>query len=65
MRDSLTSETDSEKMREDIDLLLNLNEELVEEVKTLKSAVRQLAERLSKLEEEEGKGKEEGLFRWF
>jgi DNA-binding transcriptional MerR regulator len=61
---SLASDEDPEKMREEMDLLLKVTEELTQENLLLKKSIQQLGKRVTDLEEELRNSKKSG-FRWF
>jgi len=60
---SLAADEDPQKMREEMDLLLKVTEELTRENKMIRKSLDELAQRLTTLEDELRKSK--GAFRWF
>lgn len=61
---SLASEEDPEKIREEIDLLLKVTEELTKENILLRKSIQELGTRVTNLEEEL-RTKKAGGFKWF
>lgn len=61
---SLASDEDPQKVREEMDLLLKVTEELTQENLLLKKSIQQLGKRVTDLEEEMRNSKKSG-FRWF
>ncbi len=60
---SLAADEDPQKMREEMDLLLKVTEELTRENQMIRKSLDELAQRLTTLEDELRKSK--GTFRWF
>jgi DNA-binding transcriptional MerR regulator len=60
---SLAADEDPQKMREEMDLLLKVTEELTQENLMIRKSLEDLAQRLTALEDELRKTK--GGFRWF
>ena len=60
---SLSQDEDPSKIREEMDLLLKVTEELTKENLMLRKSLQELAQRLTNLEDEIRKGK--GGFKWF
>jgi len=60
---SLAADEDPEKMREEMDLLLKVTEQLTQENALLRKSIEELAERITMLEDEVRARK--GGFRWF
>lgn len=61
---SLSADEDPQKIREELDLLLKVTEELTKENQILKKSVHELAERLTNLEDDI-RNRTKGGFRWF
>lgn len=61
---SLASDEDPQKIREEMDLLLKVTEELTQENVLLKKSIQQIGKRVTDLEEEIRNSKKSG-FRWF
>ena len=63
VKHSLMSDEDPEKIREEMDLLLKVTEELTKENAFLRKSIEKLADRVTSLEDELRNRK--GSFRWF
>jgi DNA-binding transcriptional MerR regulator len=61
---SLSADEDPQKIREELDLLLKVSEELTKENQILRKSVQELAERLTNLEDDI-RNRTKGGFRWF
>lgn len=61
---SLAADEDPQKVREEMDLLLKVTEELTKENVMLRKSIQELAQRVTSLEDELRKSKSGG-FRWF
>ena len=66
VRDVLTADTDSERLRKDIDLLLKISEEIVKDNKMLKASMAQMSKRLRQLEEQWlNRSNKKKFLKWF
>jgi DNA-binding transcriptional MerR regulator len=61
---SLSADEDPEKIREEMDLLLKVTEELTRENQVLRKSLDEMAKRLTALEDE-FRSKSKGGFKWF
>ena len=65
VRDALMADSDPQRMRKDIDLLLKVSEELARDNKMLKASLAQMGKRLRQLEEFFYRRSRKKLLKWF